>query len=148
MSLRLRLFLAVAFVIVAHTGARIVLLAQDARNSARLAQQVQGEWVGKSLAKTLTNALIERGRSAFQREQWDEAVQIFRRVLTAKGPGIDPLGDLAMALFARGDLEEALQRFSESLAISPRQLGVWQYKGMALARLGRADEALACFARA
>ena len=66
MSLRFRLFLAAAFVIVAHTGARIVLLAQGARDSARLAQQVQGEWVGKSLAKTLTNALIANDLATVQ----------------------------------------------------------------------------------
>ena len=58
MSLRWRLFLAVTFVIIVHAGARIVLLAQDARDSARLAQQVQGEWASKSLASTLTNPLV------------------------------------------------------------------------------------------
>ena len=49
MSLRLRLFLAVTLVIVVHTGLRIVLLAQNARDSARVAQQVQGEWALKVL---------------------------------------------------------------------------------------------------
>lgn len=66
MSLRLRLFLAVTLVIVVHTGARIVLLAQDARDSARQMQQEQGEWVSKSLAKTLTNALITNDLATVQ----------------------------------------------------------------------------------
>ena len=66
MSLRLRLFLAVTLVIVVHTGLRIVLLAQNARDSARVAQQVQGEWVGKSLANTLTNPLVTNDLATVQ----------------------------------------------------------------------------------
>ena len=66
MSLRLRLLLAVTLVIVVHTGVRIVLLAQDARDSARVAQQVQGEWVGKSLANSLTNPLIANDLATVQ----------------------------------------------------------------------------------
>ena len=42
MSLRFRLVLVVTSVIVVHAGVRIVLLAQDARDSAHQAQQVQG----------------------------------------------------------------------------------------------------------
>lgn len=66
MSLRLRLFFAVTFVIVVHTGIRIALLAQDARDSARLAQQVQGDWVVKSLANTLTNPLVANDLATVQ----------------------------------------------------------------------------------
>ena len=66
MSLRLRLFLAVTLVIVMHTGARIVLLAQDTRDNARQMQQEQGEWVGKSLANTLTNPLITNDLATVQ----------------------------------------------------------------------------------
>lgn len=66
MSLRLRLFLAVTFVIVVHTGVRIALLAQDARENARVAQQEQGEWVGKSLANTLTNPLVANDLATVQ----------------------------------------------------------------------------------
>ena len=66
MSLRLRLLLAVTLVIVVHTGVRIVLLAQTARDSARVAQQVQGEWVGKSLANTLTNPLVANDLATVQ----------------------------------------------------------------------------------
>ena len=66
MSLRLRLFLAVALVIVVHTGVRIGLLAQNARDSARVAQQVQGEWVGKSLANTLTNPFVANDLATVQ----------------------------------------------------------------------------------
>ena len=58
MSLRLRLFLAVTLIILVHTGARIVLLAQDSRANAQLTQQEQAAWVGKSLASSLTNPLI------------------------------------------------------------------------------------------
>ena len=66
MSLRLRLVLVVTSVIVVHAGVRIVLLAQDARDSAHQAQQVQGEWVGKSLANTLTNPLIANDLATVQ----------------------------------------------------------------------------------
>ncbi len=58
MSLRLRLFLAVTIVILVHTGIRIFLLGQQARASAHVIQQDQGQWVTKTLAKSLTNALI------------------------------------------------------------------------------------------
>ena len=66
MSLRFRLLLVVTSVIVVHAGVRIVLLAQDARDSAHQAQQVQGEWVGKSLANTLTNPLIANDLATVQ----------------------------------------------------------------------------------
>lgn len=66
MSLRLRLFLTVTFIILVHAGAQIVLLAQNARDNARLTQQVQGEWVGKSLAKSLTNPLIANDLATVQ----------------------------------------------------------------------------------
>ena len=58
MSLRLRLFFAVALVIVVHTGVQIVLLAEDARDSVRQTQQWQGEWIGKNLANSLANPLV------------------------------------------------------------------------------------------
>lgn len=66
MSLRLRLFLAVTLVIVVHTGARIVLLAEDARNSARLTQQVQGEWASKSLVRIIANPLVANDLATVQ----------------------------------------------------------------------------------
>lgn len=66
MSLRLRLLLAVTLVIVVHTGVQIVFLAQNARDSARIAQQVQGEWVGKSLANTLINPFVANDLATVQ----------------------------------------------------------------------------------
>ncbi len=66
MSLRLRLFFAVALVIVVHTVAQIVLLAEDARDSGRLTQQVQGEWVGKNLANSLANPLVTNDLATVQ----------------------------------------------------------------------------------
>ena len=66
MSLRLRLLLAVTLVILAHAGARIVLLAEDARTSARLAQQMQSEWVGKSLTGILANPLVTNDLATVQ----------------------------------------------------------------------------------
>ncbi|MES2408045.1 MAG: EAL domain-containing protein [Pseudomonadota bacterium] len=58
MSLRLRLFLAVTIVILVHTGTRIFLLSQQAREHAHATQQDQGQWVTRTLAQVLTNALI------------------------------------------------------------------------------------------
>lgn len=58
MSLRLRLFLAVTIVILVHTGTRIFLLSQQAREHAHATQQDQGQWVSRTLARTLTNAMI------------------------------------------------------------------------------------------
>ncbi len=66
MSLRLRLLLAVTLVILAHAGARIMLLAEDARTSARLAQQAQGAWAGKSLAGILANPLVTNDLATVQ----------------------------------------------------------------------------------
>ncbi len=66
MSLRLRLFIAVAFVIVVQAGAQIVLLAEDARDSVRQAQRAQGEWVGKTLANSLVNPLITNDLATVQ----------------------------------------------------------------------------------
>lgn len=66
MTLRLRLFFVVAIVIALHTCTLIVLLAQDARESARIAQQVQGEWVGKSLAQILASSLITNDLATVQ----------------------------------------------------------------------------------
>ena len=66
MSLRLRLFFAVTLVIVVHTAAQIVLLAADTRDSVRRTQQVQGEWVGKSLANSLANPLVANDLATVQ----------------------------------------------------------------------------------
>ena len=66
MSLRLRLFLAVTLVIVVHTAAQIALLVEDARDTVRRTQQVQGAWVGKNLANSLANPLVTNDLATVQ----------------------------------------------------------------------------------
>ena len=66
MSLRLRLFLAVTLVIVAHTAAQIMILMDDTRDIVERTQNVQGEWSGKNLANSIANSLITNDLATVQ----------------------------------------------------------------------------------
>lgn len=66
MSLRLRLFMAVTLVIVVHTVVLILLLVEDTREAVSRTQQVQGAWMGKSLATSLANPLITNDLATVQ----------------------------------------------------------------------------------
>lgn len=58
MSLRLRLLLAVTFMILAHAGLQVALLKADAPRRVQAAQQEQGVWVSQGLANVLANSLV------------------------------------------------------------------------------------------
>ncbi len=98
----------------------------------------------------LAEALLARGRSAFQRSDLDGAIAAFRRVLTTGFFRSEALSDLTVALMARGEtdnLEEAIQLMDASLAATGPDWSVLHGKGLTLSRLGRFEEASACFAQ-
>jgi len=54
-------------------------------------------------------------------------------------------GSAAMAAFRRGDYDEAVQEVNRMIDDHPQRAVLWQFKGEALFKLQRFDEALSCF---
>jgi len=62
-------------------------------------------------------------------------------------PTADELYDRAVDCVAAGDLEAAVSAYKEALEIAPEFADVWEGLSMALADLGRFDEAVAAAER-
>ncbi len=56
-----------------------------------------------------------------------------------------PYTDLAKSEFEAGNFEKAVERCNSALAYDPAYGNAWVVKGLALCRLGRAEEAIACY---
>ena len=53
-----------------------------------------------------------------------------------------------VALFGKGQFEEAIACFDRAIEINPRYADAWYHKGVALGNLGRSGEEIACYDRA
>jgi tetratricopeptide (TPR) repeat protein len=94
---------------------------------------------------TKEKVLINKGMDRVKRGQFQEAVEIFDRVLAANPSLPEAWNNKGVALFSLGYIEEALQCYDESLAQSQENLEALRNKGFALRTAQRLEEALQCY---
>lgn len=95
-----------------------------------------------------TETLIQRGRDAFERRQYDVALAAFREVLEAN-PGFADIRHMTgLCLSFLGEPEQALEEFDRALSINDEYAEAHLHRGIALSELGRFDEAQAAFTEA
>jgi tetratricopeptide (TPR) repeat protein len=94
---------------------------------------------------TKEKVLINKGMDRVKRGQFQEAVEIFDRVLAANPSLSEAWNNKGVALFRLGNIMEALKCYDESLAQSQENLEALRNKGFALRASGRLQEALQCY---
>ena len=81
--------------------------------------------------------------TAFRCMGWRDNYTLFRDT-ASKSPGhFHPQESLANALFERGELDAAIDRYRIALSLSPSQVNARRNLGVAYLRTGRVDEAIA-----
>jgi tetratricopeptide (TPR) repeat protein len=91
---------------------------------------------------TKEKVLIHKGMDMVKRMQFQEAVEIFDRVLAMNSQIPEAWNNKGVALFRLGRLEDALICYESSLSIDPDNLEAMRNKGFVLRYLGRMEEAL------
>lgn len=91
--------------------------------------------------------LLRRAARAETAGNRDEAIRLYRLILT-----IDPLDPnvtnaLGVALAQNDQLLEAIRQFDDTLRLAPDEPVAWINRGLALEKTGRMLEAMACFDR-
>jgi len=93
------------------------------------------------------SALLFMISSWFQVQYWQNSNILFRHAIEVTSDNYVAQNNLGIELVQRGDLEKAIQHFSEALKIRPHNLETHNNMGVILARLGRLDEAVSSFSR-
>jgi tetratricopeptide (TPR) repeat protein len=86
--------------------------------------------------------LLNRGIDKVKRKKYEEALDIFERVLAMNQEVPEAWNNKAVALYGLGRLEEALESYDQCLALDPENLDALRNKGFLLRNLRRLDEAL------
>ncbi len=91
---------------------------------------------------TKEKVLIHKGMDRVRRMEYQEALEIFDRVIEMNPMIPEAWNNRGVALFRLGRAEEAIESCDKSLAIDPENLEAMRNKGFALRGLGRLEEAL------
>ncbi len=94
---------------------------------------------------TKEKVLIHKGMDNVRRMQYDEALEIFDRVLGMNPEISEAWNNRGVALFRLGRAEEAIESYNRALAIEPQNLDALRNKGFVLRSQGRLEEALECY---
>jgi tetratricopeptide (TPR) repeat protein len=84
------------------------------------------------------DAVIQLGNVYFDAEQWEDAIQWYRRALELDPKNADASTDLGVSLYYTNKADEALKQFDHSLSISPKHTKTLLNKGIVLA-FGKQD---------
>lgn len=96
---------------------------------------------------TYAISYMEIGKREMERQAWPDAVAAFRSALAQDPGNLDARHDLGVALREGGDPAAGLAEL-RAVAEARNDASSWNNAGLALAMLGRADEAEAAFQRA
>ncbi len=91
---------------------------------------------------TKEKVLIHKGMDRVRRMEYEEALEIFDRVIEMNPEVPEAWNNRGVALFRLGRAEEAIESCDRSLAIDSENLEALRNKGFALRSLGRLEEAL------
>jgi len=86
--------------------------------------------------------LIHKGIDKVKRMKYEEALEIFERLLDMNPNIPEAWNNKGVALYRLGRAEEAIECYDRSLAIDPENMDALRNKGLALHSLGRMEEAL------
>jgi Flp pilus assembly protein TadD len=76
------------------------------------------------------------GRRAVERKNWPEAVERFRRAVSAEPNNADAHNMLGYSLRWSGQMDQAFASYDRALQIDPKHRGALQYSGIASIRTG------------
>lgn len=89
--------------------------------------------------------LLHKGMDKVKRMQFEEAAEIFDRVLAINPEIPEAWNNRGVALFRLGRIDEAIESYNRSLALNPNNLDALRNKGFLLLSIERFEEALECY---
>lgn len=89
--------------------------------------------------------LIHKGMDKVRRMEYEEALEIFDRVIEMNPKIPEAWNNRGVALFRLGRADEAVESCDRALAIDAENLEALRNKGFALRSLGRLEEALQAY---
>jgi tetratricopeptide (TPR) repeat protein len=89
--------------------------------------------------------LLNRGIDKVKQKKFEEALEIFERVLSMNQEIPEVWNNQGVALYGLGRLEEAMQSYDRCLAIDPENLDALRNKGFLLRNQKRLEEALVVY---
>jgi tetratricopeptide (TPR) repeat protein len=89
--------------------------------------------------------LLNRGIDKVKQKKFEEALEIFERVLAMDQEIPEVWNNQGVALYGLGRLEEAMQSYDRCLAIDPENLDAMRNKGFVLRNQKRLEEALVVY---
>ena len=92
--------------------------------------------------KSNEKVLLHRGMDKVKQNKFEEALEIFGRVLAMNQDIPEVWNNQGVALYGLGRIEEALQSYDRCLAIDPENLDALRNKGFLLRNQRRLEEAL------
>jgi tetratricopeptide (TPR) repeat protein len=102
---------------------------------ARLPQEISKDW-------------YRAGRDLYQRQQYDEAIAAFRRVLALDPENARSWYYLGRSYTSLRKYQQALEAYGHAIAINPLNTAVWNNKGLIYRGLGQTETAITAFQRA
>ena len=91
--------------------------------------------------KSTAERLFEEGKSASREDRLEEAIGLYRRVVSMDPAHLRAWNNLGVLLDQRGDHDVALEHFQAAVELEPENAEVLTNLGAALASQGRYDEA-------
>lgn len=91
---------------------------------------------------TKEKVMLHKGMDKVKRMEYDEALEIFDRLLTENPQIPEAWNNKGVALFRLGRPEEALDCYQKTMAIEPENLDALRNTGFVLRCQGRMEEAL------
>lgn len=91
--------------------------------------------------------LIHKGMDKVRQGLYDEAIEIYDRVLSMNPENAHAWNNRGVALFSANRSEEALECYDRSIEIDPENLDALRNKGYVLRSMGRIEEALEAYER-
>jgi tetratricopeptide (TPR) repeat protein len=89
--------------------------------------------------------LIHRGMDLVKRAQYQEALEVFDRLLDMNSSIPEAWNNRGVALFGMGRTDEALESYDRTLTLDPSNLEALRNRGFVLRNTGRLAEALQCY---
>jgi cytochrome c-type biogenesis protein CcmH len=113
-----------------------VLLTQSLRPRASEQDTITGDFLTGTQAPRGTDALLAQGRAAFERRNWTQAIELFKKVLASDPNQPEAHAYMGLILAQAGHMEGALMAFDKALAVNPNFPPALWGKGMVLSETG------------
>jgi len=90
-------------------------------------------------------ALLHRGMDKVRQKKYDEALEIFERVISDNDAIPEAWNNLGVALYGLGRMDEALNSYDRSLALDPANLDALRNKAFLLRGLRRLEDSMMAY---